>query len=203
MNNIFDIYELEKMEDEINFINENNSKLTSFLLKKIKRDTVAYKELDLFIKNMYKYKHTIETRLINMKNNYTNNSTELKIDIDILEELLRLRTEFNVKKVSLVITCLLKEYNEAKYLNKLLLITPCPLSKTLEKNLRNSKFNIASNEECTKKFVYTMEDIVIKKSLKHLDIEKYKPYKIDDSSYFFSHNLTLGEVDEFFRILKK
>lgn len=48
-----------------------------------------------------------------------------------------------------------------------------------------------------------MEDIVIKKSLKHLDIEKYKPYKIDDSSYFFSHNLTLGEVDEFFRILKK
>ncbi len=198
----FDIYDIETKEIEIDILKNVKYHLYDVMLHKIRSNSNAYLELDNLINKLDKKEliceNIIKEKIVSSKNNISN----LKIETTVVKDLLLLKKELECKYIYEVVIQLIKYYKHEKYLINLSKIETCQISKSLKKNLINSKFNICVNKKFDNKIVYPFDDIVINDDIEYLDIRKFKMYSRNNSeSYLFSPNFTLVDLDDFFDIL--
>ncbi|XOB62448.1 hypothetical protein ACMC56_01240 [Campylobacterota bacterium DY0563] len=204
MSNYFSIYEIEKLEIEKNIYYEIRNKLEEFLFEKIKINTVAYKNLDLLIYEIKEKESNIKKEIETIKSSIKSEISEIKINTSILEKLFLLRNELQLPNINELLKSLVNDYEIHQVYNKLTLIEKHSISDTISKNLKNTKFNIAKAEDIDKPIVYTIDELIVKNELQFLDLTNFKPYQSNVSGYYlFSFNFTLGDLDEFFKILSK
>lgn len=204
MSDYFSIYETEKLEIKEKIYNEIRNKLYRLLFEKIKTNTVAYENLEFFIDEIREKELCIKKEIETVKSSIKSEISEIKIYTSTLEKLFHLRNEIQLSNINELLEFLINDYENHLVYDKLTLIEKHSISDTISKNLKNTKFNIAKAEDIDKPIVYTIDELIIKDELHFLDLTNFKPYQSNVSGYYlFSFNFTLGDLDEFFKILSK
>lgn len=198
----FNIYKVEKCEIKLDIINNIKENLYNILLHNVGANSKTYSELELLIDSLSEEESECEKYIKESFFDTKNNMSQLKIETHILKNIFLIKKENVCTSISDTVKLLIDNYNHDILYANLSSITMWKMPKSLEKNLINTKFNICISEDSEHKIVYGTDDLVIEKNLEYLDLRKFKLHNKDESEYyFFSPNLTLADLDDFFEIL--
>lgn len=200
----FDIYQIEKLELELNNIVSIKKDLHNILSYSSSNNSTVLNEIEVliekFIKRESDCKRAIEKRLMFSKNFISH----IKINTEILKELFSLKKEFDFTSIDITIDALIQNYKIDIYNSNLSKIDIVEIPKRFTDNFTNTKFNICSSKDSDNEIIYTTDDLIINDNIEYLDLKNFKLHNKNESEYYlFSPNFTLADLDDFFNLLIK
>lgn len=189
---------LANLEIRIRILEDTKERLL-ILNKKIRKDSKAYKELNIFCVEIDKEIKTLSNE-INEHATLNKKLSILKLEINTFEKLFDLKYRLGISTISELFETLVDDYYHYFLSEKLMKVKYLSLDKRVKKELNKTSFYICINNFTKIKVLYKLDDLIILENEEYLNTNKFKEYLSGRETFLISSKFNLEEIDLFFSI---